>query len=90
MSKKKTFKNPKSKLQEIFKDNTYLLDEPEVKELIEYCKKMYEKVFRKADELDKFMNFTLEQCMYSDVILKEGNNCTQVVKSILDYIERME
>ena len=78
------------KLQEIFKDNTYLLEEPEVKELIEYCKKQYERVFKRADELDKFMNYTLEQCMYSNVILKEGNDCTKTVKSILDYIERME
>lgn len=76
------------KLQEIFKNKPYLLDEPEVKELIEYCKKEYENVLVKANNLDKFMNFILEKCMYSDLILKEGNDCKQTIKSILNYIEK--
>ena len=36
-------------INQIFKDNTSLMDEPEVKELIEYCQELEGKVMNKED-----------------------------------------
>ena len=78
------------KLQEIFKDNLELLQNKDVKELIDYCQKEYQKVVKRTKVLNDFENFVLDKCMNSNVIVKKGNNCFWTVQSILEYMEKME
>lgn len=74
------------KLEQIFASNKYLLDEPEVKELIEYTKLMYEKIYKAYKKKDDLNFKILELCMHSNVILKKGIDNTKVVESILELI----
>lgn len=74
------------KLEQIFASNKYLLDEPEVKELIEYTKLMYGKIYKAYKKKDDLNFKILELCMHSNVILKKGIDNTKVVESILELI----
>ena len=74
------------KLQEIFKDNQELLQIKEVKELIDYCKTEYKRIFEAYKKLYKFESFVLDKCMNSNVIVKKGNNCYWTIEKIIEYI----
>jgi lipoate synthase len=77
-----------NKLDEIFKTNPDLLEEPEVKELIRFAEHRHSICFERISILQKFKDYVLEQCLHSDLILKVGKPSKEVVKSILDYIEK--
>jgi hypothetical protein len=77
-----------NQLDEIFKTNPKLLDEPEVKELIAHCEQRFKFLKLRLKHLNKFYDFVIEKCMYSSVFLKNGIDCDDTIKSILDYIEK--
>lgn len=77
-------------LDEIFKDNTALLDEPEVKKMIAYAKEQYEMVVKRMQALQKLEDYVVEQCVHSELMLKQGRNSKDTLKSILEYIDNME
>lgn len=79
-----------NKLEEIFKNNTYLLDDPEVKKLIEYCTDQYNDAVKQLENYKRFHDFVLEQTINSNVIVKGGTDCKVVVESILTKLNKDE
>jgi hypothetical protein len=73
-------------IDEIFKNNTALLDEPEVKELIDYCQKQYAKVVEQYKKLDDLEFKITHECMHSEVILKNGKSSRETLESILKLL----
>ena len=65
----------KKDIQKIFKDNTYLLEELEVKELIEYCRDLEGEIFEKEIEKNNKENYYLE--MIRDIF----NSCKDIDNS---------
>lgn len=76
-----------NKLDEIFKNNTALLDEPEVKELIDYCEKQYAKVFERYKELEEFEYKIMRKCAESNFFFTNGISSRETLKSIVKLID---
>lgn len=74
-------------LEEIFKTNPKLLDEPEVKKLIEYSKEEYEKVVELFVKYMGFHDMVLEKMMNSSIVLKNGKSQKQTLLEIMQLIE---
>ena len=77
-----------NKLDEIFKSNTRLLEEPEVKELINYFQDKYGKLYKSYKKLDDLEFKILDRCMHSEVILKEGKSSKETLISILELLNK--
>ena len=75
-----------NKIDEIFKNNTDLLNKVEVKELIDYCQKQYAKVFEQYKKLDELEFKITHECMNSEVILKNGKSSRETLESILELL----
>jgi len=71
-------------LTEIFKKSPELIDHPEVKKLIQHCTQQHGKVFMIAKKYQKFHDDVMDKCMYSEVMLINGNDSKEVIKSIFE------
>lgn len=74
-------------LEEIFKTNPKLLEEPEVQKLIEHVNGRHIELIKLANVHQKFYSDVLEICMYSEIILIGGKTSTESIKAILDLYE---
>lgn len=68
-------------IKEIFKNNTHLLDEPEVKELITQFERQYKQLQKKKDDYE---NKVIDLCINSNLIVINGMDCKDVVNKILE------
>jgi len=74
------------KINEIFKNNTHLLNEPEVKELITYCENTYRRLRDSYSKLEDFEFKVSHLCFTSEVFLKNGVSSKKTVKEILKLL----
>lgn len=75
-----------NKLNEIFKTNKSLLDEPEVKELVLYFENQYNKMFNAYTKLDDLEFKITHECMISELIIKDGKNAKDALEAILKLL----
>jgi hypothetical protein len=73
-------------LQDIFETNPKLLEEPEVKKLIEYVQTKHETTYKVYKKQQKTIDKILELCIYSNVILNNAKTPEQTVKAILELL----
>lgn len=77
-------------LEDIFKSNKSLLNEPEVIDLINQVEKMHKRTVGIAKKMSSFHDFVLDKLMYSEVILIKGKDSKQTIIEILEYINKMK
>jgi len=73
-------------LNEIFKTNPKLLEEPEVKNLIEYVQKQHERSLNITNKYIDFHSKVWEKCMYSEVMLIKGKKSKETINEILQLL----
>lgn len=78
-----------NELDKIFENNKELLNTKEVKELIEYCQKVHSRNIKIATKFKDFHDRTLDKLMYSEIILKNGNDTKTVLTAIMQDINDM-
>lgn len=55
--------------------------------IVAYSRIQHAIVHDRKEKLQRFFDFTLEKCMNSEYIVKEGKSYESVVRDILDFIE---
>jgi len=55
--------------------------------IVAYSRIQHAKLHDRKEKLQRFFDFTLEKCMNSEYIVKEGKSYESVVRDILDFIE---
>ena len=73
-------------LETIFKTNPDLLNEPEVKNLIEHVQSQHKRMVSITTEFKSFHDFVLGKCMYSELILINGKDSKETLTEILKEI----
>lgn len=73
-------------LDEIFKTNPELLKEPEVSKLIRYVQDQHKRTVGIAKKFQDFHDFVFDKCMYSEVVLIDGEDSKETIKQILVMI----
>ena len=71
-------------VNEIFKTNKKLLEEPEVKELIKYASQTYSNLYESYRIKQEKEFKVLDICMNSDVVMQGGNGSRVSIESILE------
>lgn len=77
-----------SKLDEIFKTYPELLEQPEVKELIEYCTEVHNKTVKIASNYKDFHDEVLHILMYSENFLVNGTTAKEALDKIEKAVEK--
>jgi len=76
-------------LDKIFENKEELRNTKEVQELINYCQKVFKKNLRIGKMYEDFHDRTLDKIMYSEIILKNGNDTKTVLEAIMQDINDM-
>jgi hypothetical protein len=77
-----------SMLEEIFKTNPQLLNEPEVQSLIKHCEDTYAKTVKIAKNYQNFHDEVLEIIVYSEICLINGTPAKDALQKIEDAITK--
>jgi hypothetical protein len=75
-------------LDEIFKTNPKLLEEPEVQALIKYAEDAHKKFYSIHTEYKNCHDEILELLMYSELILIKGRSSKETLELIHDSISK--
>jgi len=73
-------------LEEIFKTNPKLLEEPEVKELIKYITEQHKITAEKFNSKYIRTSNIMDLCMYSEALLIDGKDAKETILKIMDII----
>lgn len=73
-------------LEEIFATNPGLLEEPEVKNLIQFVKEQHERSWKINQALKKIESDVLDIAMHSEVFLINGKPAEESIEKILEVI----
>ena len=73
-------------LEEIFKTNPKLLDEPEVKKLIDHCEKQYSKTVNLCKKYQDFHYKVFDIVSNSEIVVMNGQSCEHGMNEILKLL----
>jgi hypothetical protein len=76
------------KLEEIFKDQPELLQEPAVIKLVDYVQQQHRHNAEICQRHQKFFNDVFDVAMYSEITVIGGTPCEKSMKQIAELIQK--